>query len=168
MQIAPRLRVKSGVSRLPTTHPETEGTRDSYPLAPRMRVALFSSPAWLCLAIVPAPSASTASRNSPSTASTRFQTSGRGGPPTSTGALARSAAGAPGRGGEEEEMASTALDFREMMRKERELAMKKLATETATPAARCCTCRRSRRPARPRCTFARMYARGWSTRFACM
>lgn len=39
-------------------------------------------------------------------------------------------------------MVSTALDFREMMRKEREAAMKKLAMETAAPAARWVSTRR--------------------------
>ncbi|CAM9410200.1 unnamed protein product, partial [Scytosiphon promiscuus] len=118
------------------------GKRGSPPSISRMRVAVFSSTTWLCLALVPAPSAGTAS-HAPSTARTRFQTSaGREGPPTSTGALPRSPA--TGQGEQKEEMTSTALDFREMMRKERERATKKLETETAPPVARYLSKRRTR------------------------
>lgn len=93
-----------------------------------MRPALFLA-GWLCSFFAPAPSASAAaaalgehSKRGTSRARTVLQ------PSASTGHEEEEE--------EEGEMASTALDFREMMRKERELAMKKRVLDTSPTIAR--------------------------------
>lgn len=88
-----------------------------------MRVVLLSFPGWLCLLCAPARSGSTASARS--TANSSKSTIRPNPEETQT------------------EMASTALDFREMMRKERERAMKKRATAASAYKARWFLVRRS-------------------------
>lgn len=80
-----------------------------------MRAVLLSFPGWLCLFCAPGGFESTASAIS---STNRASTS-------------------HGSGTTQEEMASTALDFREMMRKERERAMKQRTTTTSASKARC-------------------------------
>ncbi|CAM9934944.1 unnamed protein product [Ectocarpus fasciculatus] len=92
-----------------------------------MRTGLLAFLARLCWSFAAAPFA-LASKHGSSATSGGLSPGSRS---TSTSAAADSS-----RGQGQPEMASTALDFREMMRKERELAMKKLAATPSSPKAR--------------------------------
>lgn len=85
-----------------------------------MRTGLFL-PGLLYVFLAPAPFASAATLDEHSSAAAVVQHSS-----------------VKGQEGGQGEMASTALDFKEMMRKERELAMKKRAPDTTTTTARYC------------------------------
>ncbi|CAN0565519.1 unnamed protein product, partial [Ectocarpus sp. 12 AP-2014] len=108
----------------------------SLPLLP-MRTDLLAFLARLCLSFASTPFALASKRG-------RGHSPAAGGLSPGSRSSSTSAAADSSRGQGQPEMASTALDFREMMRKERELAMKKLAATPSSPKARYMSKRRTR------------------------
>lgn len=111
--------------------PDTDGGYThafSLPLLP-MHTALLAFLARLCLSLASAPIALASKRG-------RGHSASAGGLSPGSRSSSTSAAADSSRGQGQPEMASTALDFREMMRKERELALKKLAATPSSPKAR--------------------------------